>query len=335
MRSKIKVLALLLAIMMFLCACDFSSIPAETGTESSTGTETTVDSGTEIQSETESETELETESETEASTYRQSISRDREELEAMLTISDEDFTEAESLLVEFEEMALSSTDVEAINAISEEFEEKYDFVATQISIASVIYYLDMSDEEASARYLDNYDKYGDMYNSYMAHCKKVYEESPVRDELFADWTEEEIKMLLNFSPETTALTIRNEEITDEINNLSAGEFKDKSAELYAELVTNYNKIAKLYGYDNYYDYATKEIYGRDFGQEELEYFSKAVAEQYLPKYSLVYTRARSNISMLTSEDRKLFNGIMYGKFDGLETNYLVNYINSLDGSMKE
>ena len=333
MTLKIKLLALVLAVMMILCACEMpfgqKNEITETESESESVTET------ETETETSSESETETETETEESTLRQVISRTREEIEEMLSITDEAFTEAESLLVEFEEMALEQTDVDAINAVYEQVEDKFNYISTQVSVASIIYYIDMSDEDAYDRYYGYYNKYGDLYNSYMAHCKKVYEESPVRDELFADWTEEEIKMLLNFSPETTALTLRNDELTDELNNLSGNEFTNRSAEIYAELVTNYNKIAKLYGYDNYYEYASKEIYGRDFGQAELEAFCKAVGEQYLPKYSALYSKVRYNLSKTGKSDKDLFNKMQNNAFDRLEENYLLGYIDSLEGSMKE
>ena len=330
MSLKLRLLALLLAIMMILCAFDMPF-----GQVESTETESESVITTEKETEAKTEAPKETETETEESTYRQSISRSREEIESMLTISDEDFTEAESLLVYFEEIALECTDVDAINEVYEGFEEKYDYISTQVSVASIIYYLDMSDEAAYDRYYGSYDKYGDMYNSYMAHCKKVYEESPVRDELFADWTPEEIKMLLNFSPETTALTLKNDELTDELNNLGAAEFTDRSAEIYAEIVTNNNKIAALYGYDNYYDYATREIYGRDFGQDELKVFCKIVADEFIPKYSLVYNTVVSNLSRLSESEYNLFYDILYDPFDETKNNYLLGYIDSLEGSMKE
>jgi hypothetical protein len=311
---------------MLLCSCD---IPLEQGTNASTDPET------ESVVTTAAETEEETESESEESTYRQSISRSREELESMLTISDEIFTEAESQLVHFEEAALSSTDVDAINEIYEDFEETYDYVSTQVSVASIIYYLNMSDEAAYERYNQNYEKYGDMYDSYMAHCKKVYLESAVRDELFADWTEEEIKMLLNFSPESTELQLKNDELTNEINNLPSYEFTDKSAKLYAEIVTNNNRIAELAGYDNYYDYATKEIYGRDFGQAELDIFCQMVADEYIPRYESLYNRLIAILMRASEKESAELNGYMYDPFDSLPENYLLGYIESLDGSMKE
>ncbi len=327
MSLKIRLLALILAIMMLLCACDLGLGNSET--ESSTATDT------ESITETSTEPYEETESETEESTYRQSISRTREEIESMLTISDEIFSEAESQLVHFEEIALASTDIDAIDEIYVEFEDTYDFVSTQVSVASIIYYIDMSDDDAYERYNKLYDNYGKMYDSYMAHCKKVYEESPVRDELFADWTEEEIKMLLNFSPESTELSLKNDELTNELNNLPQDQFTSLSAKIYAEIVTNNNRIAELAGYDNYYDYATKEIYGRDFGQEELDAFCNTVAEQYIPKFEELYSTLKANMSALDKEDKQIMNRFLHSSFDEMPENYLTDYIASLDGSMKE
>ncbi len=356
MKHNIKILALILAIVMLLSSCDL--IPAqlfgETDTQSESasgeiiterkpnpqeddddGDDENEETNEETSTEAQSTTAKETEPATEASTYRQSISRSRQEVESMLTISDEDFTEAESLLVQFEEMALEGSDIDAINEIYDAFDAAYEYIATQISVASIIYYLDMSDEAAYDRYYGYYDKYGDMYNSYMAHCKTVYEQSPVRDELFADWTEDEIRQLLNFSPETTELTLRNDELTDELNNLSPSEFTDRSAEIYAEIVTNNNKLAKLYGYDNYYDYASKEIYGRDFGAAELESFCNTVAERYITRFDELYNTVVDDLGKLNRGDQNTFNRFLYNPFDETSTNYLVDYINSLDGSMKE
>ena len=356
MKYKFKIVPLILAILMLLSSCNI--LPeqiyggAHTQPESENSETTEQETESEIEADTDtkppeeasvetSTTEMqattakETEPATEASTYRQSISRSREEIESMLTISDEDFTEAESLLVQFEQMALEGNDIDAINEIYDAFDATYEYIATQISVASIIYYLDMSDEAAYDRYHGYYDKYGDMYNSYMAHCKKVYEESPVKDELFSDWTEDEIKQLLNFSPETTALTLKNDELTDELNNLSDAEFAARSAEIYAEIVTNNNKLAKLYGYDNYYDYATREIYGRDFGKAELEGFCNTVAEKYITRLDDLYDKVVANLQRLARGDQTLFNRFLYDPFDELNTNYLVDYISSLDGSMRE
>ncbi len=369
MKSTIKLISLILAVMILLCSCD-SGIVMPQQSDTSTETESTISTdGTEDESGSETEPTSETSTKPEAeenesssetkpeadgsesknetgntventtepplSEYRQSISRTRAELEEMLTITDEKFTEADSQLEAFEKIALESTDVDAVNAVYDEFEDTYYYISTQVSVASIIYYINMSDDAAYDRYNGYYEKYGDMHDKYMEKCKNIYQNSAIRDELFADWTEEEIKQLLNYSPETTDLQLENDELTDELNNLPDDDFYDRSAEIYAKIVTNNNRIAKLAGYDNYYDYATKEIYMRDYGREELEALCEDIANNYVPIFDELYDDfyiAFNNAGLMHSGSLLSY---LYDPFDSMSTNYLEGYIDSLSGSMKE
>ncbi len=339
MKPMIKILSLILALMMLFCSCDQlgglfgneTELPSETsGAPVDTGNDSTESDAPSETDSSQSENEP-----NEKDEYRKSISRTREEVEAMLTITDDAFTDAAAKLKAFEDIALASSDVDAIDAVYLEFEDTYYYISTQVSISSIIYYLNMSDEPAYERYNTLYEKYGDMHDSYMESCKNIYNNSPVRDELFADWTEEEIKQLLNFSPESTELTIKNEDLLNELNNITGAEFTDRSAEIYAELVTNNNRIAELAGYDNYYDYATKEIYLRDYGREDLEKFCASVAEYYVPRYASLYQLVYNGLNKLDNANYNLLINYMYDPFDSMKVNYLNDYIESLDGSMKE
>ncbi len=369
MKTNIRILSLLLVLLMLFTACEGiggagtesdTSVTTETQSvetenidttdesESQSAEQTTKPSSeitSETKTETQTETKLETTSETETETetetkqspeeYRKSISRSREEIEAMLTIKDEDFTDAAAKLTAFEKIAIESNDMDAIDAVYLEFDEAYNYISTQVSISSVIYYIDMSDEAAYERYNKLYDKYGDLYNAYVASCKKIYNESSIRDEIFADWTPEEISQMLNYSDKSQELTLKNDELTNELNNLSDEEFFDRSAQIYAEIVKNNNLIAELAGYDNYYDYASKEIYGRDYSRKELELFCNTVAEKYVPKYGGLYDSVFNYLALLDNNTYNALVSYLYDPFDQQDKNYLKNYISSLSGSMKE
>ncbi len=333
MRTKFRILALILALMMLLSACD-----AVDGTEQDTESssiEVTTQPPVEESEENSVAADDDSNTEPDHDEYRASISRSREEIEAMLSITDDAFADVQTKLEAFEKIALESSDVDAIDAVYLEFEDAYYYVSTQVSVASIIYYINMSDEAAYERYNTLYDKYGDMHNNYVATCKKVYNESAVRDELFADWTPEEISQMLNYSPESQELALKNDELTNELNNLPSTEFKNGSARIYAELVKNNNRIAELAGYDNYYDYAAKEIYCRDYGREELELFCNTVAEQYIPKYADLYNSLMKRLYRLSEGNYNKLMGFLLEPFDSLDKNYLENYILSLDGTMKE
>ena len=274
-----------------------TAAPATTATETVETTETASETtAQETTSETEESTSVTEESSEETETdppvekkYDSSMSMSIDELRDMLTLSTGDFDEAHAKLEEFESAALEVTTAEAegeetetgfsaeyeyVNAIYLEFEDMYFAIDTQLSIATLIYYYDMSDDEASALYLDAYSRFGDLYNAYVEVCKNVYENSQISAELFYDWSEEDIEELFGYDPETQKLREANEALQVELNDLPEdADWRDKSAEIYAQLVTNNNKLAKLYGYDNYYEYASVEIYGRDYGTEELDLFS--------------------------------------------------------------
>ena len=325
MKSVIKLLSLILALLILFTAC---GMPFSSETESMSRTETQTQSTADTEG-----SETEAESESEMSEYRLSISRTPEELESMLTITDEAYTEAESQLAAFEKIAIESTDLDAIDEVYLAFEKTYDYISTQVSIASIIYYIDMSNEANYERYNNLFDKYGDIYNAYVESCKNVYNNSAVRDELFADWTEKEIKQMLNYSPETQELQLKNDELTNELNNLNADQFDDRSAEIYAEIVTNNNRIAQLAGYDNYYDYASKEIYCRDYGREDLEKFCNTVIEEYVPYFESLESSFYTCLYGLGKVDYEAFIAYLYDPFDSLDTNYLTKYISSLPESM--
>ena len=279
--------------------------------------------------------EQETEEGTEAPDPRLEYSRSREEMEEMFVLTEEDFTKAEKMIKAFEEIGVASDDYEAVDAVYQEFEDHFYYIQTQISIASIIYYLDMNDEEASTAYLDFYELYGDAYNMYIESCKKVYEKSPIRDELFADWTQEEIDELLAYNPETQELREKNEEILVEINALEGADAADKTAKLYAEMVTNYNRLAKLCGYDNYYLYATEKVYRRDYTAESIEKYASYIKKYYIENLEAINEKWYSEYSSLSAPAANIMYYYLFDPFDKQSTNYLQKYIDSLEGSMKD
>ncbi|MBE6584700.1 MAG: hypothetical protein E7649_06990 [Ruminococcaceae bacterium] len=348
MKKTIRLLALLLTLVMLLASCNVggdkdttteSASATESATESvvTTGSETDTEETTEQTEQTvTTESQTETEEETESKPpYRDSVSRTREELESMMDLSNEHFTEAEAKLAEFESLAVISTDYDAVDALYLEFEDMFYHIDTQLSIASVIYYLDMKDEAASDRYLDSYDKYGDLYNKYIEVCKNAYEKSPIRDQLFADWTEEDIKELFAYDPESQELREKNEEILVQINELTGDDADEKTAQLYAQMVTNNNRIAELAGYDNYYDYASVEIYGRDYSTEEIATFKANVIKYFSANLDKLYSNWYGAFSLLGEEGYNTFISFLYDPFDELGENHLLGYVNSFEGSTYE
>ena len=116
------------------------------------------------------------------------------------TLTDEDVEKFYELLETSEQLALESTDFEAVDALTDELDEQYNILEDQCAIAQLLYYADMSDESASALYLECVDLCGDANNAYMEMVRRIYQsDAPTKDQLFADWTQRELDMLMAYT----------------------------------------------------------------------------------------------------------------------------------------
>lgn len=84
---------------------------------------------------------------------------------------------------------------------------------------------------------------------------------------------------------------------------------DACADLFVELVRVRNGIAKKFGYDNYAEYANADIYGREYTDEEINGFYKAVREYFVPIYedAMLALVMSGGSSIPMSEDDVLLN----------------------------
>ncbi len=340
MKKQISLIALLLAIVMTLTSCNFifggfeSESDYESSSESEESSVESLDDSSETTSDETTETEIEeTFPEYPKNYYNDSFARPIEEIETMITVSDEDFSEAEVMLEEFESAGLAeNAEYESVDAVYMEFEDKYFEINTQVSLCTVVYYYDMSNEAASERYLDTYGKFGDLYNAYIEVCKNLYENSPISEELFADWTEDEIQELFDYDPQIQELREEIEALQVELNEIPQQDYdyKDRAAVIYAQIVTKNNQLAKLNGYDNYYDYATVEVYGRDYGKEELKKFSNYIAKHFKGNLGKVENKFQTEYSKISELGNAMLVRFLYDPFNKQSKNYLDLYIKSYE-----
>lgn len=239
-----------------------------------------------------------------------------------------------ALLDECEQVAMAGQDAETAQIASDRLEDAYMALLDQYQIAYILYCMDQSDEEAMTRYLDCVDMVSDMDAAYNGMCKRVYQsETPLRDELFADWTEKDIQMLLAYDDEIAELEKRNSEITVEYRALSDYRWEENMVRLYNETVRNNNRIAQIYGYDNYYDYAYDVIYQRDYDIESVEQL-----RQYASKYMLGIVESSVDRFLdcynkqLSSEDKSLISSLMNASFYDLDANYVKMFIRDVPES---
>lgn len=358
MKIQFKLLSLLLALVILLSACGPAVKPDETTNAPAVeSTQVTTEAPTEEPTEepTEKETEKPTEKVTEVTTEkipeetlesvpadeqikfsRDEYSLTKKDIVGMYTLTQEDYDNAIALLNAFVEEGLTNDNYDEVDAAYLVFEDAFYHIQTQSSIANVIYYCDTTDEEAKANHLFADEKIHDLQDEYIEACRKLYEESPHKDELFADWTEEDIKQMLDHDPVANELRKRNEEIVVEANALPELEKFDKIPELYVEFIQNNQKLAALYGYDNYYDYATKEVYGRDYTSEDLETFKNNFLTYLYPNESLISKNWNALYNRLSYNKQTTMVSFLYDSFDKLGIkNYLIDYVNNTPGGLGE
>ncbi len=306
----------------------------ETTESETTEPETTEPETTESET-TESETTEPETGESDIFDERYMISRSREELEAMLTVTDEDFAEADRLLASYELLSIYGSDINAAKKAYSLLSASIRHIRSQVSIASLIYYMDRSDKSAYERYIELYDGSGKLTARYTECQRKIYISSPMRDELFAGWSERDIKDILDYSGEVNELKTNNKELKNQLGDLSGEEYSEGAAVIYAQLVQNCNRIAEIEGYGNYYDYASKEIYHRDYGRAELDDFSIAVADIYIPLFEQLNCMLESRLDKLDDSQLAELEAFSSAPFDSLDRNYLYGYLSSLSGSMRD
>ena len=362
MKTQIRLLSLLLALVMLLCSCNYlitndadattDPISAE---DSSTEAVTSDPTAETSESDTEESNQVTTEKKTEATTEavtetvtpaftpsgdlkysRKESTLTKDDVLVMYTLTQTDYDTAIVLLNTFLELGLNADNYDVVDAAYYEFEDAFYHIQTQSSIANIIYYCDTTDEYAMEIHKFADDTIRDLQDEYVEACKKLYYESPYKDELFADWTEEDIQEMLDYNPEVNELKSRNDEIIMAYNTLSSAEQYQRIAEFYVEFIQNNNRIAEIYGYDNYYDYATKKVYGRDYTRADLENFKNNFLQYLYPEESNIINNYNYWADKNSTTKNNVWKNFQSKAFDQLSTkNYLIDYANYAPGGLGE
>lgn len=248
-------------------------------------------------------------------------------------LTQEDVDEFYRLLNECEALSLAGEDLEAIDACTELLDAQYEYLGAQRTIAMILHRCDLTDSTLNDQYMECVDICTEAYKQYMEMTRRVYlSDTPAKDYLFEDWTEEEIAMLLAFEGEIADLNARNEEITEEYRVASKDEIR---IPLYIEFIQNNNSIAQHYGYDNYYDYAFDLVYERDYTPDQMETL-RAFARQYLASaYDAAMTNYRISMSELSEAEYNIVADIVNNQFDKTRKNYVNLYLDAMPEGMAE
>lgn len=251
-------------------------------------------------------------------------------------LTDDDFDDFEEMLSAFETAAKTVTDADAIDQMYSDMEDKFDYLSAQASIATVLYYSDLTDEDASDRYLDTTESLTEAQDSYMQTMRQIYNgDYAAKDIIFADWTDVEIRELLAYTDEVMTIQQRNAEINVAYQDLQEDPaFSVKMVPLYTELVENNNRMAQIFGYDNYYEYAYKDGYARDYESDQIDTMRKYTAKYLLPAMEGALTQFVESYQELSSKEKRFFSSFTEDSYADMDEPYLENYFDLLPRSTR-
>ncbi len=249
------------------------------------------------------------------------------------TLDDQQIGEIDGLIDRCKTVSYSTEATrEEVEAVWDELDVKLDYVSDQISIAQVVYYMDTSNEEANQTYLDAYDQYLALADKANLLQKDMYEDSPVKEWFFEDWTEAEIAFLLGYTSQQVQIQAELNEIETQFVEMDDLALHEDFTQLYIRMVTLGNQMAKLCGYANYYDYRADMGYNRDYSAEDREQFRNYVKTVIMPAFGTVYDGVIAGASVLDYDSYMFFSDFSFNDYDSLTRNYLQEYIDSHSGS---
>lgn len=276
--------------------------------------------------------ETQTSTETTEATEATKPSEDLPSAEELLvyTLTQEELSKYYADLESCKTMALEGTDREGLEALSDSLDEQYDNIQKQQTIAFVNYSRDQTDEEATELHLDATDKLTKAYDAMMLMLREVNaSESPIKDVLFEDWTEEDLKMLSAYTSEIAQLEKENEELVVQYQALSEGELAEGIIPLYQKLIANNNRIAQIYGYDNYYTYGYDVVYARDYTTDTVQQARDYAIKYLVPTVPAILQQFALGFQSLDQEGQQVVAAFMEGSYQDTDKDYVNLYIDSL------
>lgn len=249
------------------------------------------------------------------------------------TLTEDDEVRFYELLDLCETLTLAGTDIPAIEKAWEELEAQYYHIATQSNVAYILSDCDMEDETLSENYLFASEMSATVYGSYMELCQKIDQStSPYREEFFSDWTEAQMNEMRLHTDEIGALTAENDEIMMDARDVDVELEVNTYYELYKRFIQNNNKIAQTLGYDNYYEYASQNIYLRDYSKSQRESFRQYVKQYLVPLCQEALDRFETSMGKLGQYNQNRVESFLFDDYDDLSKDYLSLYLNALPTS---
>lgn len=252
------------------------------------------------------------------------------ELTLEYTLTQEEVNEFHQLADECETLGLQGTDVWALSEKMMDMNSLMQYIDAQSTIGYLEYCMDQADPTALAHYEESEAAYMGVRTRYLSLLKTLAQNSPIKDELFSGWSEEDMKMLFIDNEKISEIQLSNSELQRKFYEIDreSETWSEEVAYLYEDLVENNQTMAKEYGYKNYYDFASDLIYGRKYTKQQRTDFRGYVAEYIVPLYKTVNAQFETVASSLTYAQKVEYNAIFSN------SSYLNSYMGTFNNSIR-
>lgn len=252
------------------------------------------------------------------------------------TLTDRDVDDALAAITQLETYIDTGKNVMILSAVMK-MNIKMEYIQHQYLVGQVKYYSDLSNEEAYNAYVSSEDAYMTVREGCLRVLKKLYQSDlAIKETVFADWTDSELHVLTASNEAVIALEKEQNDLLRQFLALDDPESAEWSAtveNIYFKFVGNAQQIAAHYGYENYYDYAAKDIYMRDYTKAQRESFRENVKNSIIPYYLQIDAQYKAKRDQLSEEQKAQLSALRNEPC--LQTNeYLSGYINSFPETMK-
>ena len=235
-----------------------------------------------------------------------------------------------------EENLPSNTNVLSVNSYVNNLINGLYYINEQFAIAQINYFTDMSVASNKEKYKFALTSANTARASYKNALKAVWNSNnPLKSSLFQGISDAEANALFNTPEEVDVLNQEIDVLTSEYLTLSTEELQEKTGPIYAKIVTKYNRIADLCGFENYYTYASGFIYERDYEPTKLSEMTTYMKTYILPLYADLLNSYNVKVNSLNAIDKQIIKDITSKSFKLLSTDYIGNYVNSLNVSTKK
>ncbi len=256
-------------------------------------------------------------------------------------LGNEDVERFDTLLSEFEELAKqqSSDTREAFKAHDKVY-EMFEYIRTESNVAYVNYYSDLASETYWEQYSYAEEIYSNVYSKYYSALLRIKaSDSPFKAEFFADWSAEELEELERDYSGVSDLQSANNELLDSYFDLNAADvgWGDAVNHIYEQFIQNSNEIADVFGYENYYEYASVKRYRRDYSKEQRGNFRAYVKQYIVPLYMDCYDRYNSRFHDLSISQFNAFNELISNDYRTvpLAETYVNGYFEIFDDELQK